>query len=114
MLQVLQQTATAEALQAAAKQVVKEHSTNRPGAIPVDQLPDILQRVMRSLGLSEASVLWGGARVLRMDAPGGFASYGVDIALPGTGSTEAANAPPIHGMTELDWTNGISVWYFVQ
>ena len=114
MIVTLQQSVKPDVLRQAAADLVAKYPTGAAHRLSTDEMPDAVMKVMLSLRLEEAVVckeVFSGRRILLMDSPSGFASYGVKVAPPETYLDLATN---VHGLTELQWKDGILVFYFIQ
>jgi len=109
MVATLQSTADPQALRRACAELVQRYPNGGTHRLAMEELPDPVRQVMKSLSLAEATITEGS--VLRLDTPGGFAAYGIDIVPQGSFSAPSTNS---QGMTMAPWKDGISVWYLNQ
>jgi len=114
MIVTLEKSVKPDVLRQATGDLVAKYPTGAAHRLSTDEMPDAVRNVMNSLGFAEAVVcedVISGQRLLCMDSPGGFASFGVKVAPPGVYLAPSTNT---HGLTELRWKDGIHVFYFVQ
>jgi hypothetical protein len=110
MIRVLETTTSSHALLAEARALVSAHPSGAAHRLAPDEQPREVKAVMQALGLSEAIVaddVISRNRILCLAAPGGFTSYGVKVRVQSWTATK--NLP--RGLTELEWKEGICVFY---
>jgi hypothetical protein len=112
MVQALQTGVDPDALRAAATTLINKYPSGPAHSVdPVEQ-PKEVNVVVRSLGLAEVLVcddILSNQRILCMDSPGGFGSYGVKVMRTGNSGSRPVQT---YGLTQLVWKDGICVFYF--